>query len=188
MTEPMQDILPEYLKNRLLSAGVEDEASLQAALEADPDLRVEYEHWLISTLLQAFAATTTADDLAVLATRTPILLEPAMIGAIEDAIAAAQARGDEKNAVALAQRLGVLREIKVEREAQSPELIQAVLTFVQAPDEQTAIAVFFAQRSLLATEDAEAFLISHMEPDDKKAREHLEQRLDLLHRLRLQAG
>ena len=49
--------------------------------------------------------------------------------------------------------------------------------FVRAPDEETAIAVFFAQRRWLATEDAEAFLISRVEPDDKKARVHLEQRL-----------
>ena len=188
MIELTQTTLPEALMNRLLAAGVEDEASLHAALETDPNLRAEYEQWLISTILQAFAATVTADDLRALAKQTPILLEPAIIGAIEDAIAAARVRGDEKNATALAQRLVVLREIKTEREAQSPELIQAVLTFVQAPDEQTAIAVFFAQRRLLATEDAEGFLISHVQPDDKKAREHLEQRLDLLHRLRLEAG
>ena len=111
-----------------------------------------------------------------------------MIDAIEEAIAAAEVRGDQVNAVALSQRLAVLREIKAEREAQSAEMVQAVLSFVQAPDEQTAIAVFFAQRRLLATEDAEAFLISRLDPDNKKAQAHLEQRQELLRRLRVETG
>jgi len=186
MIESAHAVLPVSLKTRLLAAGVEDEASLYAALESDPDLRAEYEQWLISTILQAFAATTTADDLNALVTRTPVLLEPAMIGAIEDAIAAAQVRGDGKNAEALSQRLAVLREIKAERESQSPAMIQAVLTFVQAPDEQTAIAVFFAQRRLLASDDAEGYLISHLEPDGKKAKVHLEERRQLLRKLRME--
>lgn len=186
MTEPTRAMLPEDLKNRLLAAGVDDEASLHVALEADSDLRAEYEQWLVSTILQAFAATATPDDLSALATQTPILLEPAMIAAIEEAIAAAEGRGDQNNAVALSQRLAVLREIKAEREAQSPEMIQAVLSFVQAPDEETAIAVFFAQRRLLATEDAEGFLISYLDPDDKKARVHLEERRQLLRKLRME--
>ena len=45
---------------------------------------------------------------------------------------------------------------------------------------------FFAQRHLLATDDAEGFLISHLEPDDKKARVHLEERLQLLRKLRME--
>ncbi len=188
MTDSPQAILPENLKTRLLAAGVQDESSLQAALERDPALRAEYEQWLISTIMQAFAATTTGDELSALVAQMPILLEPAMIEAIEDAIAAAEARGDQKNATALSQRLAVLRQLKTERASQAPEMIQAVLTFVRAPDEETAIAVFFAQRRWLATEDAEAFLISRVEPDDKKARVHLEQRLDLLHRLRVEMG
>ena len=84
--------------------------------------------------------------------------------------------------------LAVLREIKAERESRPPDMIQAVLTFVQAPDEDAATAVFFAQRHLLATDDAEGFLISHLEPDDKKARVHLEERRQLLRKLRMGAG
>ena len=188
MTDSPQAVLPENLKSRLLAAGVEDETSLQAALERDPALRAEYERWLISTILQAFAATTTGDELSALVAQMPVLLEPAMIEAIEDAIAAAQVRGDQKNAVALSQRLAVLRQLKAERASQAPEMIQAVLTFVRAPDEETAIAVFFAQRRWLATEDAEAFLISHLEPNDKKAQAHLEDRRQLLHKLRMGAS
>ena len=181
----MPAILPESLQERLLAAGVEDEASLRAALESDPDLRAAYEQWLISATLQAFAATADEDALRALVRQTPILLESPLIDAIERAIAVAQQRGDAANATALAQRLAVLREIKAEQETRSPEMIQAVLAFVQAPDEEAATAVFHAQRHLLATDDAEGFLISHLEPDDKKARVHLEERRQLLRELRM---
>ena len=178
--------LPESLKERLLATGVEDQASLHAALESDPDLRAEYERWVIGVAMQQFAATTDAEDLRSLVQRLPILLEKPMFQAIERAIAVAQERGDAANATALAQRLAALREIKSERESRPPEMIQAVLSFVQAPDEDAATAVFFAQRYLLATDDAEGFLISHLEPDDKKARVHLEDRRQLLRKLRME--
>lgn len=181
----MPTSLPESLQARLLAAGVQDEASLRAALESDPDLRAAYEHWLISATLQKFAATADEDALRALVRQTPILLEAPLIDAIERAIVVAQERGDTANANALAQRLVVLREIKAEQKTRSPEMIQAVLAFVQAPDDEAATAVFFAQRHLLATDAAEGFLISHLEPDDKKARVHLEERRQLLRELRM---
>ena len=177
--------LPESLKNHLLAAGVQDEASLRTVLESDPDLRAEYEQWLISATLQKFAATTDEDALRALVRQTPILLEAPLIDAIERAIVIAQERGDTANANALAQRLAVLREIKAERESRSAEMIQAVLAFVQAPDEEAATDVFFTQRHLLASDDAEGFLISYLEPDDKKAQAHLEERRQLLRELRM---
>ena len=188
MTESAHTVLPEHLKTHLLTAGVQDEASLRTALESDPDLRAEYEQWLISTTLQKFAATADEDALRVLVRQTPILLEASLIDAIERAIAVARERDDLANANALAQRLMVLREIKAEQEARSPEMIQAVLAFVQASDDEAATAVFFAQRHLLASDDAEGFLISHLEPDDKKARVHLENRRQLLRKLRMGMG
>ena len=110
----MHAILPDSLQKRLLAAGVQDEASLRAVLESDPDLRAAYEHWLISATLQKFAATADEDALRALVRQTPILLEAPLIDAIERAIVVAQERGDTANANALAQRLVVLREIKAE--------------------------------------------------------------------------
>ena len=178
--------LPEDLKERLLAAGVEDEASLQAALEADPQLRQAYESWLIGMVLQAFAATPDPAALRALLARAPILMEQPVIDAIEQAIARARAAGDEDSATALAQRLVVLREIKAEQEAaREPPLAQALIRFLQASDEEAAGVVFDLDRALLDSDDAEAFLLNQFEAEDETARVLLERRLELLRRLRM---
>ncbi len=184
MFEPTD--LPEDLKQRLLAAGVQDAESLSAALEADADLRNRYEQWLVSVILQRFAATQDRQALQTLVAEVPFLLEDAMIEAIRAAVAQAEARGDTTNAEALRQRLSALLDIKeAQRQAQlRVPLGKALTAFIQAGDDLTASAVFWQHRHLLATDDAEAFLINQFESADSKARLHLERRRHLLRALR----
>ncbi len=180
--------LPEDLKNRLLAAGVEDEASLERALETDASLRADYERWIIGQILQAFAATPDEQALRDLVKRAPILLDPPMFEAIENAIAVARQKGDRRNATALNQRLDVLRAIKAERDAFYSKMADALKAFVQAGDDESARAVFEAHRDLLSSDDAEGFLISHFQADNETSRRHLERRAALLRRLRIKSG
>ncbi|NOX62072.1 MAG: hypothetical protein GXP42_09030 [Chloroflexi bacterium] len=178
--------LPEDLKNRLLAAGVEDEATLERALEADEALRADYERWIIGQILQAFAATPDEKALRELVRRAPFLLEAPMFDAIERAIAAARQKGDRRNATALNQRLDVLRVIKAERDAFYSKMADALKAFVQAENDEAARGVFETHRDLLMSDDAEAFLISHFQADNETARRHLEQRTEFLRRLRIE--
>ncbi len=183
----MSSQLPNDLKKCLLAAGVEDEESLRLALETDPDLRANYESWLIAMTLQMFAEIPDADALKSLVERAPILMEDSMIEAIEQAVAKAGTMGDKTNTTALSQRLAVLRTIKAEYEAtqRAAPLANALVQFVQASSEQAARAVYAGHRDLLDTDDAEALLINSFEPEDKTARLVLEGRLTLLRRLRV---
>lgn len=184
MFEPTD--LPEDLKQRLLAAGVQDAESLRAALEADADLRSRYEQWLVSVILQRFAATKDRQALQTLVAEVPFLLDDAMIDAISAAVAQAEARGDHANAEALRQRLSALLDIKeAQRQAHlRAPLAKALTAFIQAGDDLTASAVFWQHRHLLATDDAESFLINQFESADSKAKLHLERRRQLLRTLR----
>ncbi len=179
--------IPDELKQRLLAAGVKDAESLRAALEADADLRAQYERWLVRLVLQRFAATTDAEALQKLTEQLPMLLEPPMIEAIESAIRKAEQRGDAVNAEALRQRLHALHDIRMQHEQAQlhARLARILLAFVQAGDDNMAAAVFWQNRELLATDDAEAVLINQFESQDSTARLHLQRRRQLLRMLRL---
>jgi hypothetical protein len=189
MTDPTH--LPEDLKQRLLAAGVQDEASLRAALASDAALRADYERWLVTGILQRFAMTADEQSLQALVDEVPFLLDDAMISSIRSAIAQAQQRADRVNAEALTQRLTVLLRIKEQKQLAEKQaaIAKALVAFVQAGDEEVAAAVFWQNRALLASDDAEAFLINQFEWEDSKARLHLERRRQLLRvlRMRLQA-
>ncbi|RME85309.1 MAG: hypothetical protein D6775_03155 [Caldilineae bacterium] len=177
--------LPEDLKKRLLEAGVQDKASLEAALQADDELRADYERWVIGLALHEFAQTTDQAGLRALVERMPFLLEEEMIRAIENAIAKALEIGDEGNADALAQRLKALRRLRAEQaeKVASQPMTQALIAFVQAPDDEAARAIFRERRDLLANQQAEALLFSHFEGQDSTAKLHLEKRRELFRRL-----
>jgi len=179
--------IPDDLKQRLLAAGVKDAESLRAALEADDDLRAQYERWLVGLVMQRFAATPDAEALEKLTQQLPMLLEPPMIEAIESAIRQAEQRGDAVNAEALRQRLHALREIRARHQQAQlhAKLARTLLAFVQAGDDNVAAAVFWKNKDLLATDDAEAVLINQFESQDSTARLHLQRRRQLLRMLRL---
>lgn len=189
MTDPSQ--LPDDLKQRLLAAGVQDEASLRTALEADPDLHADYERWLVTGILKRFATTVDEQALQALVDEAPFLIDDAMISSIRSAIAQAHQRGDLVNAEAMEQRLTALLHIKAEMEMAEKRaaIAKALVAFVQAEDDNAAAVVFWQNRALLASDDAEAFLINQFESEDSKARLHLERRRQLLRvlRMRLQA-
>lgn len=177
---------PKELEQRLLAAGVVDAASLQSALAADAELRRQYERWLVSLILQRFAATADEQALQALVEKVPFLLDEAMIEAIRSAVAHAERRGDDVNAQALNGRLQALLALKQQRRRAQKQgaIAKALLAFVQAGDENVAAAVFWQNRDILANDDAEALLINQFESQDRTAKYHLERRRQLLRALR----
>lgn len=109
--EPFAFDLPDALRAKLDAAGVTDEASLHAALEADPALAAEF-----TEFVQAQAAN------------------------------------------------------------QLPPMEQALMAFVQAPDEAGAAALFARQRTLLQPYRAQEMLEQRFTSDDPDTLARLEER------------
>ena len=63
-------------------------------------------------------------------------------------------------------------------------LAQALMAFVQAPDDAAADAVFAAQREWLSPEEAQRSLEDHIRSNDPATQDHLAARRHLLRRLR----
>jgi excinuclease UvrABC nuclease subunit len=177
--------LPEDLKNRLLAAGVKDEASLHAALEADPSLHDDYHQWLFQDAFMRFAEVETREELAALAEEVPLMTSQAFIDAVQQTVDKALDMGEYDSAEALRQRLNALKEIRAMRayQRQTP-LAQAVIAFVQAPTELAARRVFERYRADLDSQEAELFLQEEFEGSSEAADRHLEQRRALLRALR----
>jgi len=177
--------LPDELKNRLLAAGVKDDASLYAALDADPDLRRAYEVWLFDGIIHAFANTRDREALLELSDHVPLITTDDFIETVQRAIDAALNQGDYENAEALRQRLDALKEIRAMKayQRQAP-LAQAVIAFVQAEDDEAARRAYAAHREQLDTDAAEKMLAEDFEAADEKARAHLRRRAAMLRALR----
>jgi hypothetical protein len=177
--------LPEDLKNRLLAAGVKDDATLYAVLDADPDLRAAYEDWLFHSVIHAFAAVKGREELLELSDHVPLLASDDFINAVQKAIDTALDRGDYETAEALRQRLDALKEIRAMKayERQAP-LARAVIAFVQAADDVEAQRTWEKYRDQLDTDAAEKMLAEDFEAQDNKARSHLRRRAELLQELR----
>ena len=177
--------LPGDLKNRLLAAGVKDEASLHAALDADPQLHSDYHNWLFTSTIQAFAAVENREALVALSERVPVLTTDEFLGSVQKAIDTALNMGDYDNAEALRQRLNALKEIRAQQAYQrQPPLARAVLAFIQAPDDASAQEVFRNHSTLLDSDEAERMLSTDFDANDSKAMSHLRRRLEMLQRLR----
>ncbi len=177
--------LPQDLKNRLLAAGVKDDASLYAALDADPALRAAYQAWLFDSVTHAFAATKSREELLELSDHVPLLTSDDFTNTVQRAIDKALDMGDYETAEALRQRLEALKEIRAMKayERQAP-LARAVIAFVQAADEESARRAFETHRALLDSDEAEKLLAEDFEAQDDKARTHLRRRAELLRQLR----
>ena len=182
---PQLPPLPEDLKNRLLAAGVKDDASLYAALDADPNLRAAYQDWLFDSVIHAFAATKDREELLTLSEQIPLLTSDDFIKTTQKAIDRALDMGDYETAEALRQRLEALKDIRAIKayERQAP-LARAVIAFVQAADEEAARQAFEAHRDILDTDEAEKMLAEDFEAEDDKARSHLRRRAEMLRELR----
>ncbi len=179
--------LPEDLKNRLLAAGVTDDTTLHAVLDADPDLRAAYEDWLYDSVVYAFASTKDREALLELSEQVPLLASDEFVEFVQRAIGKALDMGEYDDAEALRQRLDALKDIRAMKayQRQAP-LARAVIAFVQAVDEVDARQTFENQRDLLDTDAAEKMLAQEFEANDDKARTHLQRRAALLRKFRSQ--
>ncbi len=182
---PQLPPLPEDLKNRLLAAGVQDDASLHAALDADPALREAYEDWLFNSVIYIFANANDREALLELSDQVPLLASDRFIDAVQKAINTALNMGDYETAEALRQRLDALKDIRAMKayQRQTP-LARAVIAFVQAPDDEAARQTYAAQREQLDTDAAEKMLLEDFEADDPKSQAHLRRRAEFLKQLR----
>lgn len=137
---PLQ--LPADLQARLAAAGVSDEASLQAALDADPTLAADLRPYLAEhaaaagflALLAAFTQVENGDQMREFWRGVPAELEEPFIEAVEGLIAQAEAAGETDAATDLRARLDGFRQIhQAAQQTQAiPSTQRAVFAFVQA--------------------------------------------------------
>jgi tetratricopeptide (TPR) repeat protein len=115
--------LPADLQARLAAAGVADEASLQAALEADPTLRADFEAFFqqnpqlaaamqMNALLQAFAAVNNTEEMIAFWRSVPTELEEPFVQAVEQLIDQARAAGEAETVKVLRSRLEGFQEMR----------------------------------------------------------------------------
>lgn len=134
--------LPDNLRQRLIAAGVTDEASMQAALERDADLRREFELFLSENgseiqriaqqALEQFAAVHDSNELIALAERIPFVLEESFDEAVQQTIVEAEQFGDTELAEGLRARLQGLRQIRAQVQVALPQMLQAFASVANA--------------------------------------------------------
>ncbi len=198
-SDPLQ--FPPALQARLDAAGVTDDAAFQAALDADPHLRADFETFLrenpellaamqMNALVQAFAGVGNADDMLAFWRTVPSELEQPLIQTVEALIAEAQTKGDDNAAQALSSRLDGFRHFcdQAAQRQELPPIARALLAFAQAADEAAATAVFEEQRVFLQPYEAQQMMdaLAAQPQDDADAatRHRIIARRDLLRRLR----
>ena len=189
MPSPLPASLPADLQARLAAAGVRDTTDLPAALDRDPALRAawmsflaEYQDEIVEAALLAFLSAPDFDALQTLVGQAPFILEEGFSETVNEVIAQAEEAEETDFAESVRLRLAGLRQIKAGM-ALSP-LAQALMAFVQAPDDAAAGAVFAAQRQLLLPQEAQRSLEDHIRSNDPTAQDPLAGRRRLLHRLR----
>lgn len=189
MPSPLPASLPADLQARLAAADVRDTTDLPAALDRDPALRAawmsflaEYQDEIVQAALLAFLSAPDFDALQTLVGQAPFILEEGFSETVNEVIAQAEEAEETDFAESVRLRLAGLRQIKAGM-ALSP-LAQALMAFVQAPDDAAAGAVFAAQRQLLLPQEAQRSLEDHIRSNDPTAQDHLAGRRRLLHRLR----
>lgn len=199
--EPQSVAMSEELKARLDAAGVRDNETLRAALQADPSLRADFDAFLqsnsdalatatINTLLQAFAAVENDEQMMSFYQSVPGELEQPLIAAVEAIIEQATAVGDDVTVGQLTERLDAFRQLcEMAQQAQEmPPVMRAIVGFFQAPDEAAAELFFADQRTLLQPFEAQQVLDALLEqapPDTPgEVKQRLNDRQALLRRLR----
>jgi protein-arginine kinase activator protein McsA len=127
MTSPTFPELPAGLRARLDAAGVTDAATLAAALDADPELRREYQAFL----LDALPAIPDEEQLRALWQMIPSKDEDAFLAAAEARAAAAETSGDAGLAAALRERIDALRSFQQDI-ARDGEILRQALERLEA--------------------------------------------------------
>lgn len=189
--------LPSDLKARLDAAGVTDAASLQAALERDPQLRAAFQLFLdanrehfaaaaLSALLAAFAKTQNPQQLAELWQAVLTELEQPFLNKVEQRIAQAERAGDADTVRQLRERLDQLRQLIAAQEAyaQLSPTERALVEFLDAPDQAAARAVFEKHRALLQPYEAQRTLDALFQTGSPESEQHIAERRALLRELR----
>jgi hypothetical protein len=105
---------PPELQTRLAAAGVNDDASLQAALEQDPELAKLWLNYTLHQLIDAFFQITDVDALIAFWERVPGALEQPFLTSVRTAITRAEAANEATIAKGLRQRLDALELLLAE--------------------------------------------------------------------------
>ena len=189
MPTPFPPNLPADLQARLAAAGVRETTDLPAALDRDPALLAawiaflrEHQEEVVQAMLLAFLRAPDFEALRALASQAPFILEDDFTEMVNEVIRQAEEAKETDFAESVRLRLTGLRQIKADMVL--PPLAQALLAFVQAPDDAAATAVFAAHRDLLSPEEAQRSLEDHVRSSDPIAQDHLAARRRLLRRLR----
>jgi hypothetical protein len=126
------------LQARLAAAGVTDEASLRAALAADPELRaaveaamVQQQPSLLSWLIQRLLAVSSGDELLAFWRELPVELEEPLAAAAEEAARQSGQAGDAALAQALRERAAGLRAIRAAADAAQSKIQQAWQHYIE---------------------------------------------------------
>ena len=182
--------MPDELKARLDAAGVSDNASLLAALKADPDLNADFQAFLESNadalatatmnqLLQVFAAVTDGEQMVEFYRSVPSELEQPLIEAVEAIIEQATAAGDDNTVQNLSERLAVFRQLceTGQQPQEMPPVMRAVLGFFQADDNAAAEQFFADQRTVLQPDEAQQVMDALVEQAPTELPAEMRQRL-----------
>ncbi len=183
--------LPPELQARLDAAGVTDEAGLMAALQADPQLRTDFQTFVAAhqeEIFQAvwheFVMVNNLEELQILAQQSPFVLEAEFLTTVEQEIERAEESGRPVLADGLRQRLAALRELRGKVATELPPLVQALMDFIQAPSETAARSIFADQRDLLLPAEAQRTLDAQFRSEDPDVQQVISNRSRLLQELR----
>lgn len=185
------NLSPTDLDARLQAAGVIDQATFEAALARDPELRaaVEAQQELLMSLIRAFVAVEDPDQMEAFWGVVPAEMEDPIIQAVARLIDQARAGGDIQTAGNLAAKLAdfqqICEEAQAEQQPSGSPVVDALIEFVNAPDESAARAVYEANTGLLMPLEAREILDENIDgATDAEFRQHLAERAALLRELR----
>jgi hypothetical protein len=157
---------------------------LRAQLEGLRMVKAQVEITLPQTL-EAFASVRDAGELLALVQRAPFVLEERFVLAVERAIDELEGGGGMVEAAGLRVRLNALRQIRNQQEqAEQSSLMQALLNFLNAPDDQGATAIYALQYQELDSDEAVHTLEHGFAGGDPESQQRIEERTALLRHLR----
>jgi hypothetical protein len=184
LDEPFLARVEQAIANAELANDADAVEGLRTRLRLLRQMKMHVQVTLPQTL-EAFAQTRDGSDLLELAQRVPFMLEDGFIEAVERAINGLQAGGSPIEAKGLQLRLNALREIRAQqRMAQQSPIMQALINFLNAPDQTAAADIFALQRDLLTTDEAETLLREEFSGGNSESQQRIEERTALLATLR----
>ncbi len=191
--DPFEVVLPAKLAQRLRDAGGVDQASMDALLARDPRLRVEVQVAIQTFVLDRFAAIPDSNALLDWADRFPFMLEAGFSEAVEERLLEAEKAGHTDLIAASRQRLEGLDSLRAQAEGrygemEAPPVVQALMAFLAADDEEAARQVFARCQDLLDSDEAAQVLGYQFGSDDPAAWKTIQARTQLLAALRREAA